>query len=160
LFSFMGVWPCITGILLLSSASSERLPALPFMLCSFFGGMFALTPYFLFFRPRTGDNNNNPNDYIRRILRSKQVVGFLLVASIILGVYGISKGNLALFWRAIETKPFMTAMFCDFVAFSIAGYHLIQAEDEQSRLFGIVPVYGPLLYLWASALRKEQSKSA
>jgi hypothetical protein len=59
----MGIWPAIYASLLIPAGrSANKLPAWPFVMLSFAFGVFALLPYFTFWRPLRGQQLPPPSE--------------------------------------------------------------------------------------------------
>lgn len=151
-FNALGVWPLIAFAFLF------RDPRSLFFLCaSFFGGMFALLPYLIFFRKDANNRVERPTDVFEK---STQYVSMIAIIGLLLVVYAVSLGSVQRFKSAFWTKPFTHVMSVDFLCFWIASADWIRVDCSRSSVlrpyrfvamsFALIPIVGPSFYLlWA-----------
>ncbi|XP_017697113.2 uncharacterized protein LOC103702387 isoform X2 [Phoenix dactylifera] len=161
LWYFMGLWPFIYSMLLVPTGRSSRskIPVWPFLVLSFFGGAYALIPYFVFWKPPPPALGE---DEIRRwplnFLDSKIAAGILLVAGLGLTMYaGLANGDVwKEFFRYFRESKFIHITCIDFTLLSAFApfwvYNDMTARrwiNQGSWLLPVacIPILGPSLYL-------------
>lgn len=161
LWNIMGLWPIIYGMLLLPAGRSSRskVPVWPFLVLSFFGGAYALIPYFVLWKPPPPAIGE---DEIRKwplnFLESRLTAWFVLAAGTCLVAYaGLANGDTwAEFYQYFRESKFIHVMSLDFLLLSSFApfwvYNDMTARKWVDRglwflPFSLVPLLGPALYI-------------
>ncbi|KAJ4975996.1 hypothetical protein NE237_001102 [Protea cynaroides] len=161
LWYIMGLWPLLYGMLLLPSGRSSRskIPTWPFVVLSFFGGAYALIPYFVLWRPPPP-----PVEEVERgrwplnFLDSKITAGVLFAAGLgIIAYAGLASVDVwKEFFQYFRESKFIHVTCLDFALLSTFApfwtYNDMTTRkwsDKGSWLLPItlVPFLGPALYV-------------
>lgn len=161
LWYIMGLWPIVYSMLLLPSgrSSKSKIPVWPFLTLSFFGGAYALIPYFIPWRPppppvEEGELNRWPLNF----LESKITAGALGVAGLgLIGYAGLTNGDWKELYQYFRESKLVHATCLDFSLLSAFApfwvYNDMTARkcyDKTAWLLplSIVPFLGPVLYIF------------
>ncbi|GLT51410.1 hypothetical protein SLA2020_248230 [Shorea laevis] len=161
LWYIMGLWPLVYSMLMLPTArsSESKIPVWPFVSLSFFGGAYALLPYFVLWRPPPPPVEE---DELKRwplnFLESKITAGVSLVAGLGLIIYAaLANGDdWKEFYQYFRESKFIHITCLDFTLLSTFApfwvYNDMTARkwyDKGSSLLplSLVPFLGPALYL-------------
>ncbi|XP_021724442.1 uncharacterized protein LOC110691795 [Chenopodium quinoa] len=160
LWYIMGLWPIVYSMLLIPSGRSSKsnIPVWPFATLSFFGGVYALIPYFILWRPppppvKEGELSSWPLNF----LESKLTAGFLGAVGLGLIVYaGLAIDEWKEFYQYFRESKLVHATSLDFTLLSAFApfwvYNDMTARkcyDKTAWLLplSIIPFLGPALYL-------------
>ncbi|KAL6506781.1 hypothetical protein OROHE_022218 [Orobanche hederae] len=157
LWYIMGLWPLLNSMLLLPTGRSSKseIPVWPFVSLSFVGGVYALIPYFVLWRP-PAPSLEEPE--LRRwplnFLESKLTAGGMAIV-----VHAFSSGGDAWqeFYQYFRGSKFIHVMSIDFGLLSIFAPFWVY-NDMTARKWGgkgsswllplsLIPFLGPALYL-------------
>ncbi|KAG7989902.1 hypothetical protein I3843_03G260800 [Carya illinoinensis] len=161
LWYIMGLWPLVYGMLLLPTGRSSKsnIPVWPFIISSFFGGAYALLPYFVLWRPPPPPVEETE---IRRwplnFLESKLTAAISLAAGLGILVYaGMANWETwKEFYQYFRESKFIHITCLDFTLLSAFApfwvYNDMTARkwfDKGSWLLplSLVPFLGPALYI-------------
>jgi hypothetical protein len=161
LFNLMGILPMVYACLMLIDGTTQKLPAGIFSAFSFGVGAFAILPYLALRVPNSSpDRERNRTRAIDRrgiikIVDSRWLGILLTLATIVLLVYGISRGDFADFARQWQTNRFIHVMSLDFCLLTLLLPVLIvddvdrrQFDNPQLvKLLSLIPLFGGLYYL-------------
>lgn len=160
LWYIMGLWPIIYSMLLLPSGRSSKgkIPVWPFVALSFFGGAYALIPYFILWRPPPPPvEEEEGSRWPLNFLESKITAGFLGAAGLGLIVYtGLAYGDWQEFYQYFRESKLVHVTSLDFSLLSAFApfwvYNDMTARkcyDKTAWLLplSIIPFLGPALYL-------------
>ncbi|KAM7264585.1 hypothetical protein ACFE04_002268 [Oxalis oulophora] len=161
LWYIMGLWPLVYSMMMLPTARSSKsnVPVWPFLVSSFFGGAYALLPYFVFWTPPPPPvDETELNKWPLNFLESKLTAGVSLFAAVGLIVYAAlaSGADWKEFFQYFRESKFIHATCLDFTLLSAFApfcvYNDMTARkwyDKGSWLLpvSLVPVLGPALYL-------------
>ncbi|CAG9460569.1 unnamed protein product [Pedinophyceae sp. YPF-701] len=165
IFNIMGIWPAIYASLLVPSGrSSNNVPAWPFITLSFGLGMFALMPYFAFWRPQPpGAQELGPPSKESLTLGQKAlespITPWVLTAGAVAccGIIASSTGKQWIeFSHLIDESRLVHVTTLDFCLCTLlAPYWMgIDADarqwDKRDSLLPVltfIPLFGPLAYL-------------
>ncbi|MCU0532781.1 MAG: DUF2834 domain-containing protein [Hydrococcus sp. Prado102] len=153
LFNLMGIWPIIYACLLFVDGRGQKIKAFPFVIVSFAVGAFAILPYLALRQPNptfSGEKN-----WLIKILDSRITAILLTVGTIILLVFGLSRGDWADFIRQWQTSRFIHVMSLDFCLLcllfpNLVGDDLARRDIKNSGVYwivSIIPLLGALGYL-------------
>ncbi|KAH0448065.1 hypothetical protein IEQ34_021865 [Dendrobium chrysotoxum] len=161
LWNIMGLWPVIYSMLLLPTgrSSSSKVPVWPFLLLSFFGGAYALIPYFVLWKPPPPAIEE---DEIRKwplnILESRITAWFVVAAGLGLVAYALlANGDVwTEFYQYFRESKFIHVMSLDFLLLSSFAPFWIYNDMTARRWLdkglwllplSLVPLLGPALYV-------------
>ncbi|RAL42797.1 unnamed protein product [Cuscuta campestris] len=161
LWYLMGVWPLVYSMLLLPTARTQRnrIPVWPFLILSFFGGVYALLPFFILWKPPPPPvEETELRRWPLNFLESKLTAGALLASGLGLIVFaGISNGDVwKEFYQYIRQSRFIHVMSIDFILLSAFAPFWVFNDmttrkwyDKGSWLLPLsaIPLLGPALYL-------------
>ncbi|MDF5709245.1 MAG: DUF2834 domain-containing protein [Nostoc sp. S4] len=153
LFNLMGIWPLIYSAVVFIDGRGQKIPAWLFAIPSFAVGAFALLPYLAFREPN--QKFVGKKDTLLKLLDSR-VTGFVLtVASVILVIYGLTRGDWGNFGQQWQTNRFIHVMSLDFCLLCVLFPTLVR--DDMARrgwknpqllwLTALIPLFGSLIYL-------------
>ncbi|XP_057526912.1 uncharacterized protein LOC130806037 isoform X1 [Amaranthus tricolor] len=161
LWYIMGLWPIVYAMLLLPSGRSSKssIPVWPFVTLSFFGGAYALLPYFIVWRPPPPPvEESELSRWPLNFLESKFTAGFLGAAGLGLIVYaGLALDDWKEFYQYFRESKLVHATSLDFSLLSAFApfwvYNDMTARkcyDKTAWLLpvSIIPFLGPALYLF------------
>ncbi|KAB2075244.1 hypothetical protein ERO13_A07G192900v2 [Gossypium hirsutum] len=157
----MGLWPLVYSMLLLPTGRSSKnnIPAWPFLVLSFFGGVYALLPYFVLWSPPPPPvDENELEKWPLNFLESKLTAGMVLAAGIGLIIYaGLANADIwREFYQYFRESKFIHIMSLDFTLLSAFApfwvYNDMTARKWYDKGFwllplSLVPILGPALYL-------------
>ncbi|QSS99933.1 hypothetical protein IMZ31_18035 [Pontibacillus sp. ALD_SL1] len=163
-FSLLGVWPMVFGILLVSK-DKATIPAWPFVLGSFALGAFALFPYFIFHY----EKRNRTNRTSQRLYRTVTNIYFpltLFIISIALLLYGLVYGSFSDYQQAFWESRFVHTMTIDFMMLTLLSllgisHHAYYQNDRSLRSYwplGFIPLLGPLIYILIAGKRNVETE--
>ncbi|CAL9111919.1 unnamed protein product [Musa textilis] len=161
LWYIMGLWPLVYSMLLLPTGRSSRskIPVWPFLLLSFFGGAYALIPYFVLWKPPPpAVGEDEIRGWPLNFLESKITAAVTVAAGMGMIIYaGLADGDVwEEFYQYFRESKFIHITCIDFsllTAFSpFWVYNDMTARrwlNKGSWLLPIalVPFIGPALYL-------------
>ncbi|MFC4775527.1 hypothetical protein ACFO9Q_01865 [Paenibacillus sp. GCM10023252] len=155
MFSLLGVFPMVYACLLLRD-DRLRIPAWPFVLLSFALGAFALLPYyFLLSGLASRSEGNRTPIFLLRITDSRLFVSLLFLITSALMIYAITGGDGEAYAAAFRHSSFVHVMTIDFVLLTLLSVYAIYTNNRLSKrggaLLGLIPILGPLIYLWITA---------
>jgi hypothetical protein len=161
LFNLMGILPMVYACLLLIDGKTQKLSAGLFSAASFVVGAFAILPYLALREPNSASSANSRSDNnierrgIIKLVDSRWLGVVLILGTIVLITYGITKGNWSDFSHQWQTNRFIHVMSLDFCLLSLLLPVLI-ADDIERRNFispqfikqlSLIPLFGGLIYL-------------
>lgn len=163
-FSMLGVWPMVFGILLLSK-DKGTIPAWPFVLGSFVLGAFALFPYFIFHYEKRNRTNRTSQKLYHTITNSSFALT-LLVISILLLLYGLVYGSFSEYQQAFWESRFVHTMTIDFIMLTLLSllgisHHAYYQNDHSLKGYwplGFIPLLGPLFYIMIAGKRNAETE--
>ncbi|KAH7860045.1 hypothetical protein Vadar_008504 [Vaccinium darrowii] len=161
LWYIMGLWPLAYSMLLLPTgrSSKSKIPVWPFLVFSFFGGAYALLPYFVLWRPPPpAIEETELSRWPLKFLESKLTAGVSLAAGLGLIIYaGLANGEVwKEFFQYFKESKFIHITCIDFTLLSSFApfwvYNDMTARkwyDKGSWLIplSLIPFLGPTLYL-------------
>ena len=161
LFNLMGVLPMIYACLILIDGKTQKLAAGLFSAASFGVGAFAILPYLALRVPNVATNRDRAGASeierrgIIKLVDSRWIGIGLTIATIVLLIYGVSRGNFADFGQQWQTNRFIHVMSLDFCLLTLLLPVLI--PDDMTRrhfdnprlvkVLSLVPLFGVLYYL-------------
>lgn len=161
LLFMLGVWPIVFGLLLLEN-DQATISALPYVICSFLLGAFALLPYFIFHRDLRS-RENRTSQRVQEMIQNPFFPFALLIFSMIFVVYGLVYGNFAVYEAAFYSTRIVHVMTLNFVVLtllSILGitHHSYHQKGYGSKwcLLGLIPIFGSLLYLFITHWQERE----
>ncbi|CAK8567021.1 unnamed protein product [Lathyrus sativus] len=157
----MGLWPLVYSMLLLPTgrSSKSKVPVWPFLSLSFFGGMYALLPYFVLWKPPPPPvEEAELKTWPLNFLESKLTASILLASGIGLVIYAGLAGEEVWkeFYQYCRGSKFIHIMSIDFTLLSTLApfwvYNDMTARkwfDKGSWLLpvSLIPLLGPALYI-------------
>ncbi|XP_062107117.1 uncharacterized protein LOC133818338 isoform X2 [Humulus lupulus] len=160
LWYIMGLWPLVYSKLLLPTgrSSQSKIPVWPFVVLSFFGGAYALLPYFVLWKPPPPPvEETELSRWPLNFLESKLTAVVTLAAGLgILISAGLANGDdWSEFFQYFKESRFIHATCLDFTLLSTFApfwvYNDMTARkwfDKGSWLLflSLVPFVGPALY--------------
>lgn len=150
LFYLMGIWPCIFAAVMLFEDSPKVKPDL-FCAASFAVGSFALLPYLALRQPEP--LSLPPSPPLRKLLDSRGLAIILSIGTVILLIYGLTKGDWGAFGQQWRSERFLHVMGIDFVMlwplFGVFAKDDAKRRDAPANLIGVcgIPLLGALAYL-------------
>lgn len=161
LWYIMGLWPLLYSMLLLPTGRSSKnsVPTWPFLVFSFFGGAYALLPYFVLWSPPAAPvEENELKKWPLNFLESKLTAGISLIAGIGLIIYAsLADGDAwREFYQYLRESKFIHITSLDFTLLSTFApfwvYNDMTARKWYDKGFwllplSLVPFLGPALYL-------------
>lgn len=167
LFNVMGIYPAIyASVLVPAGRSSNKVPAWPFIVASFFFGAFALLPYFVVWQPPQSPQKLPPpkeelegwNKLFMKGAETLVLPGLLLVGALYYSTSALLAGGdeWAEFLKQFDESRFCHVTSLDFLTLTcLLPFWLsidAQARDWDKRdqwlpLLSVIPVVGPALYL-------------
>jgi hypothetical protein len=161
LFNLMGILPMIYAGLMLIDGKTQKLSAGLFSAASFGVGAFAILPYLALRIPQpTADRERFQSSKIDRsgiikVVDSRWFGVMLTIATIILLIYGISRGDLTDFIQQWQTNRFIHVMSLDFCLLTLLLPVLIVddidlrnfSNPKLVRILSLIPLFGGLFYL-------------
>ncbi|KAF5206113.1 transmembrane protein [Thalictrum thalictroides] len=171
LWYIMGLWPLVYSMLLLPSgrSSESKIPVWPFLVLSFFGGAYALLPYFILWKPPPPSvDEAELGRWPLNFLESKLTAGILTAAGLGLITYaGLADADVwKEFYQYFRESKFIHVTCLDFTLLSTFApfwvYNDITARkwsDKGSWILPLtlIPLLGPAFYL---VLRPSLSASS
>ncbi|MDZ8032565.1 DUF2834 domain-containing protein [Nostoc sp. DedSLP04] len=153
LFNLMGIWPLIYSAVVFIDGRGQKIPAWLFATVSFGVGAFALLPYLAFREP----NNKfvGKKNTLLKLLDSRVTGVVLMVATVILAVYGLRGGDWSNFVQQWQTNRFINVMSLDFCLLcllfpAVLGDDMARRDWKNPQIFwliALIPLLGPLIYL-------------
>ncbi|VVA98356.1 unnamed protein product [Arabis nemorensis] len=168
LWYIMGLWPLVYGMLLLPTGRSKT-PAWPFVVLSFFGGVYALLPYFALWNPPSPPvSESELRQWPLNILESKVTAGATLLAGLGIILYAVvgNAGDWKEFYQYFRESKFIHVTSLDFCLLSAFAPFWVYNDMTTRKWFdkgrwllpvSVVPFLGPSLYL---LLRPALSETA
>ncbi|KAG9152387.1 hypothetical protein Leryth_016768 [Lithospermum erythrorhizon] len=161
LWNIMGLWPLVYSMLLLPTARSakNRITVWPFLVLSFFGGAYALIPYFVLWTPPPPPiEEEELKRWPLNFLESKLTTGLILVSGLGLLIYAAISGEEAWieFFQYFRGSKLVHLTSIDFSLLSTFApfwvYNDMTARKWYDKGFwllplSLVPFLGPALYL-------------
>ncbi len=153
LFNLMGIWPLIYSAVVFIDGRSQKIPAWPFASISFAVGVLALLPYLAIREPNQQFIGNK--NALLKLLDSRVTGVVLTVATLILVIFGLQKGDWGNFIEQWQTNRFIHIMSLDFCLLCLL-FPVLLGDDMERRglknpqlfwLIGLIPLFGPLIYL-------------
>ncbi|CAH8261899.1 unnamed protein product [Arabidopsis lyrata] len=158
LWYIMGLWPLVYGMLLLPTARSKT-PAWPFVVLSFFGGVYALLPYFALWNPPSPPvSETELRQWPLNVLESKATAGVTLVAGLGIILYSVvgNAGDWTEFYQYFRESKFIHVTSLDFCLLSAFAPFWVYNDMTTRKWFdkgiwllpvSVIPFLGPSLYL-------------
>ncbi|KAL1192030.1 hypothetical protein V5N11_025807 [Cardamine amara subsp. amara] len=158
LWYIMGLWPLVYGMLLLPTGRSKT-PAWPFVVLSFFGGVYALLPYFALWNPPSPPvTKTELRKWPLNVLESKVTAGVTLVAGLGIILYAVvgNAGDWTEFYQYFRGSKFIHVTSLDFCLLSAFAPFWVYNDMTTRKWFdkgswllpvSVVPFLGPSLYL-------------
>lgn len=161
LWYLMGLWPFVYSMLLLPTARTQRnrIPVWPFLILSFFGGVYVLLPYFILWKPPPPPvEETELKKWPLNFLESKLAAGVLMASGLGLIAYaGISNGDVwKEFYQYFRQSKFIHIMSVDFILLSAFAPFWVFHDMTSRKWFdkgwwllfpSAIPLLGPALYL-------------
>lgn len=171
LWYIMGLYPLMYSMLLVPSGRSSKsnVPVWPFLTFSFFGGAYALIPYFVLWRPPPPPvEEDEIKRWPLRILESKVTAGVTMAAGVALIAFAcLSNADV---WkefyqyfresRLVHATSIDFSLLSAFAPFWVYNDMTVRKWDKKGSWLlplSIIPVLGPALYLF---LRPSLSPSS
>ncbi|CAF1960064.1 unnamed protein product [Brassica oleracea var. botrytis] len=158
LWYIMGLWPVVYAMLLLPTGRSKT-QAWPFVVFSFFGGVYALLPYFALWNPPSPPvSESELRQWPFNVLESKVTAGVTLVAGLGLILYALvgNAGDWKEFYQYFRESKFIHVTSLDFCLLSAFAPFWVYNDMTARKWFdkgrwllpvSVVPFLGPSLYL-------------
>lgn len=153
LFNLMGVWPLTMASIVLIDQKSQKIPAWPFVIASFFLGAYALTIYVGLRVP--GRVEVPKREGIVETVDRRRNGLILLGITIVLIIWAIISGDWGYYFNAFITNGFIQIMTIDFLLFIVLFPFLL--KDDMNRrdyyspkkfwIFTIIPLFGAIFYI-------------
>ncbi|KNA25060.1 hypothetical protein SOVF_010090 isoform B [Spinacia oleracea] len=160
LWYIMGLWPIAYSMLLIPSGRSSKssIPVGPFATFSFFGGVYALLPYFILWRPppprvKEAELSSWPLNF----LESKLTAGFLGAVGLGLIVYAsLAQDEWKEFFQYFRESKLVHVTSLDFSLLSAFAPFWVYNDMTARKCYdktawlvplSIIPLLGPALYL-------------
>jgi len=166
LFNIMGIWPAVYASLLVPAGRSEnKLPAWPFIAGSFGFGVFALLPYFAFWRPIKDQNLPPPKEELegwdKLFMKGAEtpVLPALLIAGASSMLYLAATAGAASwveYGRLLDESRLVHVTTLDFLCLTaFAPFWMLndaEARGWEQRntllpILSVLPAVGPAIYL-------------
>ncbi|XP_059662859.1 uncharacterized protein LOC132308699 [Cornus florida] len=161
LWYIMGLWPLVYSMLLLPTGRSSRgsIPVWPFLVLSCFGGVYALLPYFVLWRPPPPPlEGAELGRWPLNFLESKLTAGISLAAGLGIIIYaGLANGDVwKEFFQYFRESKFIHVTCIDFTLLSAFApfwvYNDMTARKWYEKGFwllplSLIPFLGPALYI-------------
>ncbi|CAN8270592.1 unnamed protein product [Cochlearia groenlandica] len=159
LWYIMGLWPLVYAMLLLPTGTSTKPPAWPFVVLSFFGGVYALLPYFALWNPPPPPvTEPEIKQWPLNVLESKVTAGVTLVAGLGIILYAVvgNSGDCKEFYQYFRESKFIHVTSLDFCLLSAFAPFWVYNDMTTRKWFDkgrwllpvtAVPFLGPSLYL-------------
>ncbi|KAJ4785498.1 transmembrane protein [Rhynchospora pubera] len=161
LWYIMGLWPLLYSMLLLPTGRSSRskVPVWPFLVLSFFGGAYALIPYFVLWRPPPPPiEEEEISRWPLNFLESRITAAITLGAGLgLIGYAAIAGGDTwKEFYQYFRESKFIHATCIDFTLLSTFAPFWVYNDATARRWISkgswlvpvaLVPVVGPALYI-------------
>lgn len=159
LFNMMGLWPTLFLVRLRRELLAGPVPALPFVVVSFFLGGFALLPY-LIVRPLLKDRRQGEvGERFGDLLAAPVASGVLLVAAGGLGAWAFVRGDVTVLLSMIRTDGFVSTMSLDFVCLWLAYGLLALEKTDRPWAVTALPLIGACIWGAVDALAEEADAS-
>lgn len=158
LWYIMGLWPLVYAMLLLPTGTSKT-PAWPFVVLSFFGGVYALLPYFALWNPPSPPvSETELRQWPLNVLESKVTAGVTLVAGLGIILYSVvgNAGDWTEFYQYFRESKFIHVTSLDFCLLSAFAPFWVYNDMTTRKWFdkgswllpvSVIPFLGPSLYL-------------
>ncbi|ESQ37012.1 hypothetical protein EUTSA_v10002607mg [Eutrema salsugineum] len=171
LWYIMGLWPLVYGMLLLPTGRSKT-TAWPFVVLSFFGGVYALLPYFALWNPPSPPvSEAELSKWPLNVLESKLTAGVTLVAGLGIILYALvgNAGDWKEFCQYFRESKFIHVTSLDFCLLSAFAPFWVYNDMTTRKWFdkgrwllpvSVVPFLGPSLYLLLRPALSETTASA
>ncbi|XP_008229787.1 PREDICTED: uncharacterized protein LOC103329132 [Prunus mume] len=157
----MGLWPLVYSMLLLPTgrSSKSKVPVWPFLILSFFGGAYALLPYFVLWRPPPPPvDESELTKWPLNFLESKLTAWISLAAGLGIVIYaGLADGaDWKEYYQYFKGSKFIHVMSLDFTLLSAFAPFWVYNDMTSRKWFdkgswllfvSLVPLIGPALYL-------------
>lgn len=149
-FGLMGLWPMLYAGILLLDGPGQRLPAWPFVLGAFAGGMFVLTPYLLLRRPGQPPKQDG---LLVGLAGHPGLGAIVLLGTVGLVSFAAFTGSPADLARGVVEDGFVRTFMADFVAFWLGTFVLLsddvrRFDAPRARVgWAAIPLLGPALHL-------------
>ncbi|BFG25890.1 hypothetical protein CerSpe_121640 [Prunus speciosa] len=157
----MGLWPLVYSMLLLPTgrSSKSKVPVWPFLILSFFGGVYALLPYFVLWRPPPPPvDESELRKWPLNFLESKLTAWISLAAGLGIVIYaGLADGaDWKEYYQYFNGSKFIHVMSLDFTLLSAFAPFWVYNDMTSRKWFdkgswllfvSLVPLIGPALYL-------------
>ncbi|XP_056171131.1 uncharacterized protein LOC115688833 isoform X2 [Syzygium oleosum] len=161
LWNIMGLWPLVYSMLLLPTGRSSKgsVPVWPFTVLSFFGGIYALIPYFVLWKPPPPPvEEAELSRWPLNFLESKLTAGIVFLAGLGLITYAAFAGgdDWREFFQYFRESKFIHVTSLDFTLLSAFAPFWVYNDmisrkwyEKGSWLLPLsaVPFLGPALYL-------------
>ncbi|KAJ7964676.1 Cardiolipin synthase N-terminal [Quillaja saponaria] len=161
LWYMMGLWPLVYGMLLLPAGRSSKsnIPVWPFVVLSCFGGVYALLPYFVLWKPPAPPvDETQLRTWPLNFLESKVTAGVSLAAGLAIFIYaGLANGDVwKEFFQYFRESKFIHVTCLDFTLLSAFAPFWVYNDMTVRKWFekgswllpiSVVPFLGPALYL-------------
>ncbi|XP_050383005.1 uncharacterized protein LOC126799783 [Argentina anserina] len=157
----MGLWPLVYSMLLLPTGRSSKgsIPVWPFLVLSFFGGAYALLPYFVLWKPPSPTvAESELGRWPFNFLESKLTARITLAAGLGIVIYaGLASGaDWKEYYQYFNESKFIHVMSLDFTLLSAFAPFWVYNDMTSRKWFdkgswllplSLVPFLGPALYL-------------
>lgn len=161
LWYIMGLWPLVYCMLLLPTgrSSKNKVPVWPFLVMSFFGGAYALIPYFVLWRPPPPVAAKEETErWPLKILESKITAVTLILGGVVLTISAglAGEGAWKEFFQYFRESKFIHATCIDFLTLSTLSPFWVYNDMTVRNWFNkgywllpltLVPYLGPTIYL-------------
>ncbi|CAH9116226.1 unnamed protein product [Cuscuta europaea] len=162
LWYLMGLWPIIYSMLLLPTARTQKnkVPLWPFLILSCFGGVYALFPFFILWKPPPPlVEQTELRRWPLNFLESKLTAGIAMVLGLGLIIYaGTCNGDVwKEFYQYFRQSRFIHVMSIDFMLLSAFAPFWVFNDmttrkwyDKGSWLLpiSVIPFLGPAIYIF------------
>ncbi|KAF8007250.1 hypothetical protein BT93_K1295 [Corymbia citriodora subsp. variegata] len=161
LWNIMGLWPLVYSMLLLPSGRSSKgsVPVWPFTVLSFFGGVYALIPYFVLWKPPPPPvEEAELSRWPLNFLESKLTAGIVFLAGLGLITYAAVAGGAE--WREFlqyfRESKLIHVTSIDFTLLSAFAPFWVYNDMSSRKWYekgswllplSAVPFLGPALYI-------------
>ncbi|KAI4305597.1 hypothetical protein L6164_028954 [Bauhinia variegata] len=161
LWYIMGLWPLVYGMLLLPTGRSakSKIPAWPFLVLSFFLGVYALIPYFVLWQPPPPPvEETELRTWPLNFMESKVTSAATLAAGAAIIIYaGLATGaDWTEFFQYFRESKFIHIMSLDFSLLSAFAPFWVYNDMTTRKWFdngswlllvSLVPFLGPAVYI-------------